>query len=89
MLNTLDSQDKIEVDFHCEHSTKRMPGSAVNEYIVTVQSPGGFQIRARNFLVLVPLQFFTFYIICILFLASTYLCFHSEKKMYVIAAATE
>lgn len=60
MANKLDSQDSIEVDFHSEHSTKRVPGSVVNEYIVTVQSPGRFQIRARNFLFLVPLKSFDF-----------------------------
>lgn len=59
MVNKLDSHDSIEVEFDCEHSTKRLLGTAVNEYIVTVQSPGRFQIRVRNFLFLVPLQVFT------------------------------
>lgn len=72
MATKLDSQDSIEVEFQCDHSTKRVPGSAVNEYIVTVQSPGGFQILVRNFLFLVPLQFFSFNLICMLFLANTY-----------------
>lgn len=80
MVNKLDSQESIEVAFHCEHSTKRVLGTAVNEYIVTVQSPGGFQIWARNFLFLVPLLVFTIYIICILFPANTYLYSHSEKS---------
>ncbi|MCJ8730360.1 hypothetical protein PDJAM_G00183440 [Pangasius djambal] len=39
MVNKLDGQDSIEVEFQCEHSTKRMSGTAVNEYTVTVQSP--------------------------------------------------
>ncbi|XP_060782309.1 phosphoinositide 3-kinase adapter protein 1 [Neoarius graeffei] len=39
MVNKLDSQDNIEVEFCCEHSTKLVSGTAVNEYIVTVQSP--------------------------------------------------
>ncbi|XP_027030863.1 phosphoinositide 3-kinase adapter protein 1 [Tachysurus fulvidraco] len=39
MTNKLDSLDGIEVEFHCEHSTKCVPGTAVNEYIVTLQSP--------------------------------------------------
>lgn len=67
MVNKLDSQDNIEVEFCCEHSTKLVSGTAVNEYIVTVQSPGRFQIRTKNFLFLVPLQLFTFKIICMLF----------------------
>ncbi|XP_076830439.1 phosphoinositide 3-kinase adapter protein 1 isoform X3 [Brachyhypopomus gauderio] len=39
MLNKLDSQASMEVEFHCEHSTKRVPGTLVNEYIVRAQSP--------------------------------------------------
>ncbi|KAI5107829.1 phosphoinositide 3-kinase adapter protein 1 [Silurus meridionalis] len=39
MANKLNSQDNIEVEFRCESSTKHVPGTAVNEYIVTVQSP--------------------------------------------------
>ncbi|XP_058242807.1 phosphoinositide 3-kinase adapter protein 1 [Hemibagrus wyckioides] len=37
--NKLDSLDSIEVEFHSECSTKCVPGTAVNEYIVTLQSP--------------------------------------------------
>ncbi|KAF5900711.1 sorbin and SH3 domain-containing protein 1 isoform X1, partial [Clarias magur] len=39
MVNKLDIRDSIEVEFCCERSTKRVSGTAVNEYIVTVQSP--------------------------------------------------
>ncbi|KAK1791854.1 hypothetical protein P4O66_013840 [Electrophorus voltai] len=39
LLNRLDSQASMEVEFHCEHSTKRVPGTLVNEYIVRAQSP--------------------------------------------------
>lgn len=86
MVNKLNTQDSFEVEFHCEQSTKRVRGTAVNEYFVTVQSPGGFQIRARNFLFLVPLPFFTFKIICMLLLANTCLCLEFEKLICVAGA---
>ncbi|KAI4894275.1 hypothetical protein NFI96_016310 [Prochilodus magdalenae] len=39
MVNKLDSQDSVEVEFCCEHSTKLVPGVLVNDYIVKAQSP--------------------------------------------------
>lgn len=39
MANKLDSQASVEVEFHCERSAKRVPGTLVNEYIVRAQSP--------------------------------------------------
>ncbi|XP_066535383.1 phosphoinositide 3-kinase adapter protein 1 isoform X2 [Hoplias malabaricus] len=39
LAKKLNTQDSVEVEFCCKHSTKRVPAGLVNEYIVTAQSP--------------------------------------------------
>lgn len=61
-------EGSLEVEFHSQHSTpQRMPGTLVNDCIVTVQSPGKTKTQKEELFMSVPLCLFTFNWICILF----------------------
>jgi len=54
-------EGSLEVEFHSQHSTpQRMPGTLVNDCIVTVQSPGKTKTQKEELFVSVPPCFFTF-----------------------------
>lgn len=61
-------EGRLDVEFHSQYSTpQRMTGTLVNEYIVTVQSPGKTKTQKEELFMSVPPCFFTFYLIYILF----------------------
>lgn len=68
MVKKFVDEGSLEVEFHSQHSTpQRMPGTLVNECIVTVQSPGKTKAQKEELFISVPPCFFTFSWIYILF----------------------
>lgn len=68
MVKKFVDEGSLEVEFHSQNSTpQRIPGTLVNECIVTVQSPGKTKTQKEELFISVPPYFFTFSLICILF----------------------
>lgn len=80
-------EGSLEVEFHSQHSTpQRMPGTLVNDCIVTVQSPGKTKTQKEELFISVPLCLFTFNWICILFPVNVLIYY---KRSFVFEALSK
>lgn len=61
MAKKIVDEGRLEMEFHSQYSIpQRVPGTLVNEYIVTVQSPGKTKTQKEELFISVPLCFFSF-----------------------------